>query len=97
MKYIVDFQYLAAGETHPVDIVEAKQLELASAYDPSYIPNVGDYVAFGNSLLDYQREHYYGKVRSRLFTYYGSPEDPVCEVTIVLQQADGDWSVLRKK
>jgi hypothetical protein len=87
VKYTVNFQPLHKGSARPSDDGDASAAhEFESREVATILPNVGDYVQM---LRHPDREEYVqveGRVKSRLFTYYGNE---TCFVNIVVEEVDG--------
>lgn len=94
MKYTYDFQYLPKGNTRPSDdgvVVPVETDENGFALAPL----VGDYVHIMESPDTEGHATFSGRVRSRLFTYFGTRH---CGVNIVVEEVDDEvWGALIKE
>lgn len=98
MKYGIDYQFLAKGASRPTDDGEIVGIEATDTAGTVVLPNVGDYVHIDNSADGIGRSSFSGRVRSRLFTYIGTPNETYCNVNIVVEEADDhDWGKLIKE
>jgi hypothetical protein len=91
MRFKVEFQYRPKGNARPNDYVQ--EFDMAGDEETFFaIPNIGDHVhiegeGYGKGFL---------VVESRLFSYFGKPDDPYCVVNIVLTDSDVDQGKLLK-
>ena len=98
MKYIIDYQYMPAGNSRPQDEGEVITIEAQdSSGDTVLIPNVGDYVLIDNSQDGGERANFSGKVRSRYFRYIRSSDDVCCLINIVVEETEDDFGALVKE
>ncbi len=98
MNYHIDFQYLPKGAPRPIDNGEILPIEITDEAGSGLIPSVGDYVQIDNSLTGCaDRASFSGKVRSRLFLYFGSEQENTCAVNIVVEDTDDDFGMLIKE
>ncbi|MGU3492924.1 hypothetical protein ACLBXM_02680 [Xanthobacteraceae bacterium A53D] len=94
MKYLVQFQELAAGSARPTDHPSASDYE-TDAGGLGALPQVGDYVHIIR--MDSQdAPEYEGRVRSRLFRYF---KNETCAINIVVDSSgDGaEWGKVIKE
>ena len=92
MKYHLEFQYMPKGHGRPLDDGAVLGLETE---DTAVIPNVGDYVDLIEMEETKDRSHFHGRVRSRLFRYFGLR---TCTVNLVVEEVEGDvWGELIKE
>lgn len=98
MKYRVEFQPMYKGAVRPSD--DGESISAHSFDGPggvALLPNVGDYVHCTASTTRTEEEFVapMGKVKSRLFTYFG---DEICLINIVVEEVDlGDFAALSKQ
>lgn len=97
MKYGVTFQQMGQNG-RPIDHPSASDFE-TDDQGFGMIPNVGDYVSIITTKEDgTDGPNFDGKVRSRLFRYYGISGRQSCHINIVVEDAPGDdWGKLIKE
>ncbi len=93
MKYIVSFQYLPKGADRPIHHPSESDFQ-TDEKGFGMIPAVGDYaqiIRLGSK--DFPA--YDGRVRSRLFQYFGKDR---CGINIVVEEDDGEgWGKVIKE
>lgn len=97
MQYRIDYQYLPASSSRPIDDGEIVGIEATDQSGVVILPNVGDYIHIDNSVDGGERTNFSGKVRSRLFRYIRSTNDTYCLVNIVVEEDSDDWGMLVKE
>ncbi|GHC31072.1 hypothetical protein GCM10010082_26680 [Kushneria pakistanensis] len=98
MRYYFNYQYLPKGAEQPVDTGDAVRITDEQTAKPPTLPDVGDYVQI--NYFRAEDEILSGRVKSRLFRYLVSDEDPdlhQCLVNIVVEETDDDWGKLIKE
>lgn len=94
MKYSYDFQYMARGSARPSDDGEVVGVTVDDTQF-AVIPNVGDYVNIVQITKEPEYATFTGRVRSRLFTYFGKEH---CGINIVVEEVDeAIWGELIKE
>ncbi|REC94490.1 hypothetical protein [Kushneria indalinina] len=95
MRYYFNYQYLPRGAEQPVETGDAVNITDEQTAKPPTLPAVGDYVQI--SYVGGEGEGLTGKVKSRLFKYLVSDDEPdlhQCLVNIVVEETDEDWGKL---
>ena len=94
MKYSVDFQYMPRGQARPLDDGEVIGLSVDESQF-ALIPSVGDHVHIVQMTQNPEHATFTGRVRSRLFTYFGKEH---CGINIVVEEVDDSvWGELIKE
>lgn len=98
MKYYVEFQPITKGASRPTDDGESSAAHKfeTNAQGVALLPNVGDFVhctGMGDRGNDYVRPS--GRVKSRLFTYFGNES---CGINIVVEEvSEAEFAALIKE
>ncbi|MCL6684034.1 hypothetical protein [Sphingomonas alba] len=94
MKYSMDFQYMPRGHDRPLDDGEIVGLSVDQSQF-ALIPAVGDYVQLEPMTSDADHARFSGRVKSRLFRYFGNEH---CGINIVIEETDDAvWGGLIKE
>jgi hypothetical protein len=91
MKYYVQFQEFSPHTGRPIDHSSEADFETS---DSGIIPQVGDYVNILAVKDPKVSPSYSGRVKSRLFTYFGNES---CGINIVVEPNGDDWGALIKE
>ncbi|WP_456267766.1 hypothetical protein M1D97_10940 [Kushneria sp. AK178] len=98
MRYYFNYQYLPKGAEQPVDTGDAVNVTDEQTAKPPTLPAVGDHVQIHH--VGGEGEGLAGRVKSRLFQYLVSDENPDlhrCMINIVVEESDEDWGKLIKE
>lgn len=94
MKYSVDFQYMPRGHDRPLDDGEVIGISVDQT-EFALIPAVGDYVQLEPMISGMDHARISGRVRSRLFRYFGKEH---CGINVVVEEVGDDiWGELIKE
>jgi hypothetical protein len=95
MKFGVNYQYLAKGGARPRD--DGATVDFPHDGDEfALLPNVGDFVSIDNT-GSHGTISFAGRVKSRLFRHIINEGLQICQINIVVEETDDDWSLLIKE
>jgi hypothetical protein len=98
LKYSIDYQYMTKGSSRPNDDGEVVAIKATDESGTVIIPNVGDFVHIDTFIENDPRTKFYGRVRSRMFSYLRmSDGDTACTINIVVEETDDNWGELIKE